>query len=63
MSEPRVSELTKALGVLSERLDGLRQAMEARFDAVEQRFRSVDLRIDDAPALRPPPGRVQHGCG
>ena len=54
MSEQPLSELGKALGVLTERIDGLRQTMEARFDAVgrrfnavEERFRTVDQRFDD----------------
>jgi hypothetical protein len=44
MSEQPVSELTKVLSVLTERLEDLRQTIETRFEAVEQRL--GDLRHD-----------------
>jgi len=51
MSEPRVSELTKALGVLTERLDGLGHTLDARFQAADRRIddlrREVNQRLDD----------------
>jgi hypothetical protein len=54
MSE-QLSELGKALGVLTERLEGLRQTMDARFNAVDRRFDDLrqhfDRRIDDAQKL------------
>ena len=55
MSEQPVSELTKALGVLTERLEGLRQTMDARFNAVDRRIDDLrqhfDRRLDDAQKL------------
>jgi hypothetical protein len=51
MSEPRVSELTKALGVLTERMDGLGHTLDARFQAADRRIddlrREVNQRLDD----------------
>ena len=48
MSEPRVSELTKALGVLTERLDGLGHTLDARFQAADRRIDDLRREVHSA---------------
>jgi hypothetical protein len=55
MSEQPYAELGKTLGILIERIEGLRQTMDARFNAVDRRFDDLrqhfDRRLDDAQKL------------